>query len=150
MDMNPELPQVRPNAEIAPQIPGGIEYFPDGSSRSVESRPTYSPEQQPAHQEQLSPQAPIATPVDPTQLAVPQAIQPVSQPTDGVATGLPAIAADDDLMEKEWVDKVKKIIDLTRGNPYEQAKSVAALQADYLKKRYNRTIGEGSGEQTAA
>ena len=149
MDMNPELPQVRPNAEIAPQIPGGIEYFPDGSSRSVESRPTYSPEQQQAHQEQLSPQAPVI-PVDPTQLAVPQAIQPVSQPTDGVVMGLPAIAADDELMEKEWVDKVKKIIDLTRGNPYEQAKSVAALQADYLKKRYNRTIGEGSGEQTAA
>ena len=149
MDMNPELPQVRPNAEIAPQIPGGIEYFPDGSSRSVESRPTYSPERQPAHQEQLSPQAPV-TPVDLTQLATPQVVQPISQPTDGVATGLPAIAADDDLMEKEWVDKVKKIIDLTRGNPYEQAKSVAALQADYLKKRYNRTIGEVSGEQTAA
>ena len=149
MDMNPEQPQVRPNAEIAPQIPGGIEYFPDGSSRSVESRPTYSPEQQPAHQEQLSPQAPVS-PVASTQLATPQAIQPVSQPTDGVVTGLPAIAADDDLMEKEWVDKVKKIIDLTRGNPYEQAKSVAALQADYLKKRYNRTIVEGRGEQTAA
>ena len=149
MDMNPELPQVRTNAEIAPQIPGGIEYFPDGSSRSVESRPTYSPEQQPAHQERLSPQAPVS-PVDSTQLATPQAIQPVSQPTDGVVTGLPAIAADDELMEKEWVDKVKKIIDLTRANPYEQAKSVAALQADYLKKRYNRTIGEGSGEQTAA
>ena len=56
----------------------------------------------------------------------------------------PAMAADDDLIEKEWVDKAKKIITVTRGRPYEQAKAIALLQADYLKKRHGRELGGGA------
>jgi len=124
-----------------PQIPGGVEYFPDGTTRSPEL-PVTSPEHsRPAQVEQLS-QAAQAAPV----AAIPQVpISPVQSPPVGLAAqddDSPAIAGDDDLIEKEWVDKAKKIIALTRGNPYEQAKAIAALQADYLKKRYNRVLGE--------
>lgn len=142
--MNPELPQVRPGAEATPQIPGGVEYFPDGTTRTVESRPAYSPEQQMARPEAAPQPAPVLPQVGSSQLAAPQVLQPAQAipPSTSPVSDAPTIAADDDLMEKEWVDKAKKIIALTKGNPYEQAKSIAALQADYLKKRYNRTVGD--------
>ena len=148
--MNPELPQVRPSAEVMPQIPGGVEYFPDGTRRTVESRPTYSPEQQSTRPEAAPQPAPVAPPIDTAQVVLPQVPQPapVAPGVSGVADA-PLIAADDDLLEKEWVDKVKKIIALTKGNPHEQARSIAALQADYLKKRYNRTVGESDSAQMA-
>ena len=58
-------------------------------------------------------------------------------PTD---TNLPDAADDSDLIEKEWVDKAKKIIDQTRDNPYEQSKEITVFKADYMKKRYNKSI----------
>jgi Txe/YoeB family toxin of Txe-Axe toxin-antitoxin module len=52
----------------------------------------------------------------------------------------PLIADDVDVIEKEWVDKAKKIVNATKENPYEQEKEVSKLQADYLMKRYNKQI----------
>lgn len=52
----------------------------------------------------------------------------------------PAVAADVDLIEKEWVDKAKKIVNQTRDDPHEQESAVGRLQADYLKKRYGREV----------
>lgn len=143
--MNPELPQVRPQIEAMPQIPGGAEYFPDGTVKTPESLPA-SPERQPAPVEQ-APAQPQAPPLSTTPVAVPQAPTPTAGPIVAPVSDTPVIAADEDLIEKEWVDKVKKIIALTKGNPFEQAKAIAALQADYLKKRYNRNIGESEDQQ---
>jgi len=53
----------------------------------------------------------------------------------------PAVASDDDLIEKEWVDKAKKIVAETKDDPYKREESVSKLQADYLKKRYGREVG---------
>lgn len=53
----------------------------------------------------------------------------------------PTIANDDDLIEKEWVDKAKKIVSETRSDPYKQEEEVSKLQIDYLEKRYGRKIG---------
>jgi Txe/YoeB family toxin of Txe-Axe toxin-antitoxin module len=50
----------------------------------------------------------------------------------------PAVAADDDLIEKEWVDKAKKIVADTKSDPYKQEQEVSKLQADYLKKRWGK------------
>lgn len=52
----------------------------------------------------------------------------------------PLIANDDDLIEKEWVDKAKKIVSDTRDNPHQREKAVNELQIDYLKKRYGRGL----------
>ncbi|MDO4774030.1 MAG: hypothetical protein Q4A37_02800 [Candidatus Saccharibacteria bacterium] len=135
--MNPELPPVRATTEVAPQIPGGVEFVPGG----------YQPEQQ-APQYETAPvehapvmpqQMPVATaPVEP----VPQVVSVPQDPSAGLASGAPSLAGDDDLIEKEWVDKLKKIISLTRDDPYERARVIAQLQADYLKKRYNKTLGQ--------
>lgn len=53
----------------------------------------------------------------------------------------PAVAADDDLIEKEWVDKAKQIISQTKDDPAEREKQVGRLQADYLRKRYGKELG---------
>jgi hypothetical protein len=53
----------------------------------------------------------------------------------------PAVAADDDLIEKEWVDKAKKIVSETKDNPRKREEDVSKLQIDYLAKRYGRKIG---------
>lgn len=52
----------------------------------------------------------------------------------------PATAADDDVIEKEWVNKSKKVIAATKGDPYMKEKEVSKLQADYLFKRYNKEV----------
>lgn len=53
----------------------------------------------------------------------------------------PDVANDDDLIEKEWVDKAKKIISETKSDPHAQEERVSKLQVDYVKKRYGRDLG---------
>lgn len=53
---------------------------------------------------------------------------------------VPDIADDNDLIEKEWVNKVKQIVDQTKHDPHNQNKQIVHLRADYLKKRYNKDI----------
>jgi hypothetical protein len=52
----------------------------------------------------------------------------------------PNIADDDDLIEQEWVDKAKAIVERTRNDPYLQNQELGKFKADYIKKRYNREI----------
>lgn len=69
------------------------------------------------------------------------------QPSQNGAAGepsvpaVPAIADDGDLIEKEWVVKVKEIVGRTRQDPYQQTKELHAFKAEYMKKRYNKVIG---------
>lgn len=64
---------------------------------------------------------------------------------DNSATGtdddMPLVAADEDLIEKEWVDKAKKIISNTKDDPYRREQEVKKLQIEYVRKRYGREIG---------
>lgn len=53
---------------------------------------------------------------------------------------LPAGAEDSDLIEKEWVEIAKQIVEHTRDDPYEQQRALSQMKADYLKKRYNKDI----------
>ena len=143
--MNPELPQVRPSHEVMPQIPGSVEYFPDGTAKTPEQSQA-RPEFQPVPVEQdAAPTQGMPVPTTPI-VAQDANAQDASSQTHQLVSGAPVTAADDDLIEKEWVDKVKKIIVLTKGRPYEQAKAIALLQADYLKKRHNRELGGTDGQ----
>ncbi len=65
-----------------------------------------------------------------------------SQDTDGatIQVSAPQSANDVDLIEKEWVHKVKEIIIKTNDDPYEQSKQLTLLKADYMQKRYNKSI----------
>lgn len=52
----------------------------------------------------------------------------------------PAVAEDNDDIEKEWVNKAKKIVEQTKSDPYLQERAVSRLQADYMKKRFNKDV----------
>lgn len=65
------------------------------------------------------------------------AIVPAPMPT---SSDDPQVADDVDVIEKEWVDKAKRIVTATKDNPHQQEKEVSRLQADYLMKRYNKKV----------
>ena len=81
------------------------------------------------------------------QVVLPQPVvaQPLTNPdsqtvpSDGNAT---LIANDDDIIEKEWVDKAKKIIAETKDDPYRREVEISKLQIEYIRKRYGREIGK--------
>lgn len=56
---------------------------------------------------------------------------------------VPMTADDGDLIEKEWVDKAKKIVESFREDPHRQSKELTLFKADYMQKRYNKTIKLG-------
>lgn len=49
-------------------------------------------------------------------------------------------AADSDHIEKEWVDKAKAIIQRTQSDPYLQKDQMSRIKAEYIQKRFNKTI----------
>lgn len=53
---------------------------------------------------------------------------------------LPSDAEDSDLIEKEWVERAKQIVEHTREDPHEQQRALSQMKADYLKKRYDKDI----------
>lgn len=97
----------------------------------------------PEHQEaQPAPSEPaIVVPVAPAQPLLPApvaAAQTTVQPQP--ANTNPIVANDADLIEKEWVDRAKRIVQQTKDDPYSQEKEVSRLQADYVKRRYDKDI----------
>ena len=77
-----------------------------------------------------------------TAVIAPPAPQPTT-PAAPVATatlGSPAIADDADLIEKEWVQKAKQIVEHTKNDPYIQGQQMNRLKSDYMKKRYNKDV----------
>lgn len=78
------------------------------------------------------------TPVLPPPIPVP--VVDDSSAAADPATG-PVVAADEDLIEKEWVDRAKQIIEQTKDDPFRREQEVSKLQADYLRKRYGRELG---------
>ncbi len=47
---------------------------------------------------------------------------------------------DNDLIDKEWIDKLKKIIHETKGNPYQQSIEINRLKAQFLEQKFNKVI----------
>lgn len=64
-----------------------------------------------------------------------------TMPTEVSLVPTPEIAADSDLIEKEWVDKAKQIVDHTSEDPFKQQEELSKMRADYMKKRYNKDLG---------
>ena len=83
--------------------------------------------------------AQVAMPALPTPVIAAQPVAPAPVADD---SGVPAVAGDDDLIEKEWVDKAKKIIAETRDDPYRREREISKLQIEYIRKRYGREIGD--------
>jgi hypothetical protein len=135
-DMQPENPQPQfgperasvehlQNAERLPKLPtpekGGIETGAERAEQAAESRAAI---------------VDMPTTIAPT----PTAAVP-SPVVDGGASSAPLAADDSDLIEKEWVDRAKKIIQETHDDPAKREQQVSALQKDYLRKRYGKELG---------
>ena len=75
--------------------------------------------------------------------AVPAPAQTAAPGGSGVANLASSIVDDGDLIEKEWVNRAKHVVATTRSNPYKQSQQLAALRAEYMKKRYGKNIKLG-------
>lgn len=130
------------------------EYLNEQPPQSIEySLPGRAPEKSTEQQVERSPETNQELHRAVTSATTPPAVLPVpvqAQATDDAGTSSvapvssvssPTTAADDDLIEKEWVDKAKKIITDTKEDPHTREQLVGKLQADYLRKRYGKQLG---------
>lgn len=113
-----ETPSVLPTPELAHtgEVAQNRETAP-----IVEARPSI--ERQPA---------PPPTPMPPVLIA--------PSPTQSIAPAAPNVASDDDVIEKEWINMAKKVLSLTKGDPFQKGHEISKLQADYLEKRYGKQV----------
>ena len=138
--MEPKLPTPESGSyERAPIAPHSPELMPNAAPERVVSPERPAPaERQPGSRDNTG--APVQqVPVAPTP-------QPLVDDTHQVVDDNPIVAADEDLIEKEWVDRAKSIIERTKHDPYEQEREISRLHADYLKKRYGKDVKMPSGE----
>lgn len=133
--MKPETPMSHPSPEQPSIQHGSI----------VEHEPTiYSPEidnkNGAERYEQIAETKAVSTDVSLTTMLPAPVItnEPVAQDTTVRDT---ILIVNDDLIEKEWVNKAKQIVSETRDNPYQREVDVNKLQSDYLKKRYGKELG---------
>jgi hypothetical protein len=100
------------------------------AERAVEKRQVT--EKTPAKQ---APQFPQQVPAQPP----PQ--QQTQDPVQGSSSQSAGLtAADVDLIEKQWVEKAKTIVSATHDDPYKQKNEMSKFKADYIKRRFNKTI----------
>jgi hypothetical protein len=129
----PNLPPPRP--DLAPSV---LEVAPMGGPEQLSNPETQiGPGQSggpTTHQPVLSTSQPVVVPS--TTIAS----------DDSTTMTNPAAAADEDLIEKEWVEKAKQVVKTTRSDPHEQAKQIAELMRDYVKKRYGKVVGKAPDE----
>jgi hypothetical protein len=138
--MEPQLPSPSHTPENGPAHFRGGETFP--AVNAPEKTPEAPKKQETKEQHVGGPSgdpaavrqtAPVLPPL-PT-------IAPAASPTQPAADDTnPPAAADEDLIEKEWVEKAKKVVAETKHDPYLQGQEVSKLQADYLKKRYGKIV----------
>jgi hypothetical protein len=126
--MNPNTSQ-QPSFELPAPVAGNQAVPERGSvpEISAQPQPTSGAQQaQPVPQPQFQPAAGAA--VDPAAIA------------PATPAAAPLAADDADLIEKEWVEKAKAIVASTRHDPHIQNRELNKFKADYLQKRYNKTI----------
>lgn len=133
--MDHQSPDILPSVELPSPQQG-----PQPQDYEVDK--TYNEQQSSKRLEQpvqVTPSAPSAQPVD---VLMGQIVSPHDPPPAGIpgVVPTPQIADDGDLIEKEWVDRAKRIVEHTKHDPHLQNKEMNTMKADYLKKRYNKDI----------
>lgn len=132
------MPAPRPSVEMGGYNPQTLPPSPEAVG--VQNGLNTAPERPAAQETQTQgAQTPPILPVPTTSSVPATGARPILNPLTP-QTDTPTVAADDEVIEKEWVDKAKKIVSQTKDNPYEQEKEVSKLQADYLKKRYGKDV----------
>jgi hypothetical protein len=85
----------------------------------------------------------VGLPATPTSAAtITDASQGANNSASSTTNGSNALqfAQDKDLIDKEWVNKAKEIVMKNLDDPYKQSEELTLLKADYMKKRFNKTL----------
>jgi hypothetical protein len=125
---------MNPNSNETPmQLPKPIEQAPNGERAVNDSETASSVGENSGSMSAAAMPTNIPLPTPPP--------MPVKSPVSSSTQDNPAQASDDsDLIEKEWVNKAKQIVEQTKDSPYQQSEELTVFKADYMKKRYNRAI----------
>ena len=59
-----------------------------------------------------------------------------------IAIDAPEVAKDGDKMEAEWMMRARRAISDTKNDPNKRLLDVALLREEYMRKRFNRILGE--------
>jgi len=132
--MEPRQEGLSGGIERAPAPSGEYQRVPEAEQLS------HNPEKYQAPREEVG-----AVQAEAAQIAMPALPTPVIQTPQGTQAtddDTPIVANDDDLIEKEWVDKAKKILAETRDDPYKREREISKLQIEYIRRRYGRQIGD--------
>jgi hypothetical protein len=131
--MNPNSSEIGPQFEL-PKAPEGRE---KQRERAMEAQPATEADQAkktPKAAQMAQPPVSAAAPI-----AIP--VQDVKTPSKSQSTSTSGMSASDaDLIEKQWVNRAKAIVAQTQDDPYKQKKEMGKVKADYIKKRFNKTI----------
>lgn len=144
MEPNNQSPEHLPapgRPETLGYEPGSVEY---GNERNMAQSEhlgglASTAERFPAAAEQLR-QPPASSPAADVSLPAPQ--DDVAATAVPASDDVPLVAADEDLIEKEWVHKVKRVLAETKDEPYKREQQIKRLQLEYVRKRYGREIGD--------
>jgi len=134
--MKPETPL----SNFSPELPP-IQYGSDVEHAPALAGPELGVDKGTERYEQKSEMSAIMNDVGLTSVLPTPVINSTNVDNKTTIGDTPLVANDDDLIEKEWVDKAKKIVADTRDDPYRREEAVNKLQVDYIKKRYGRELG---------
>jgi hypothetical protein len=123
LSLPPPVAEQAPEVDVAPE-----------TGQQVESAPAASAEKAPTASQGALPAIPVipVIPTDDSQVTA----------TDDESTSSASTKAldDKDLIEREWVDKAKAIVEHTAEDPFKQTEEMSGLKADYLHQNYNKSI----------
>ena len=124
------------------EIPIQTETPPKQQGHDILPRPVEM-EKQLSHPEQNTPGASQVPGVVGQAIQIPaiMSITDNSSVTAQVTTASGDIKAEDiDVIEKEWVERAKKVLQHTVDDPFLGTRQVSVLKAEYMKKRFNREL----------
>ena len=127
-NMSPEVQSTAPN--LQPELPSRL--------------PEVLPEKHEAHEQtvnKISDDSALAAATQAVPILPAPAIPSQTTPQPSTDDKTVHLAAnDEDRIEKEWVDKAKKVVAETREDPHKQSYEVSKMQTDYLSKRFGKQI----------
>jgi len=134
--MKPEIPTSSLGTEIpSVQYQAGAEVDPSSNANKSELEINAERQEQRSEANAIIADVGLTT-VIPTPVT---ATNTVVDDTTGQSS--PLVANDDDLIEKEWVDRAKRIVTETQNDPKQRDDRISGLKVDYVKKRFGRELG---------
>lgn len=136
MDLPSPVPQEREAKNGTNDMPQPV--LKQGTERNPEFTVQQSASQQPSGLP-----APLAQTTTTVQQQTNAAQATAPPPQLPATTDMPQMADDIDLIEKEWVEKAKQIVEKTREDPRAQTEALDKVKSEYQKRRFNREAKNG-------